>query len=211
VSEFALREGVLFDLFGRESREDPRGVAIQAMAQRWAVNQTQAERVVQTALQLFDGVQAQLGYRAEHRKLLKWAARVHEVGLAISHHHQQQHGAYVLENADLAGFSRSEQRLLAALVRNQRRKADPSGFADLSHPLAQHGPSLAVLLRLAVLFHRSQTDDPLPSISISVVGKELHLTLPSDWLAAHPLTREDLKQEKSAAAPLGYKLVVSAD
>ena len=47
---------------------------------------------------------------------LKWAARLHEIGLDVSHSGYHRHGAYLLENADMPGFPREEQRLLARLV-----------------------------------------------------------------------------------------------
>ena len=56
-------------------------------------------------------------------QLLEWSARLHEIGLVIAHSQHHQHGAYLLEHSDIAGFSATEQQFVAALVRNQRRGA----------------------------------------------------------------------------------------
>jgi exopolyphosphatase/guanosine-5'-triphosphate,3'-diphosphate pyrophosphatase len=53
---------------------------------------------------------------------LKWAARLHEIGLDVAHSGYHRHGAYLLENADMPGFAREEQQLLARLVGSHRRK-----------------------------------------------------------------------------------------
>ena len=49
---------------------------------------------------------------------------MHEIGLDVSHSQYQKHGAYLLEYADMPGFPREEQRLLACLVGAHRRKID---------------------------------------------------------------------------------------
>ena len=54
--------------------------------------------------------------------VLSWAARLHEIGLDVSHSHYHKHGAYLLEHADMPGFPQEEQRILAAVVGAHRRK-----------------------------------------------------------------------------------------
>jgi len=39
---------------------------------------------------------------------LQWAAQLYETGLAISHNDYHKHGAFMLANAELAGFSKPE-------------------------------------------------------------------------------------------------------
>ena len=54
--------------------------------------------------------------------MLDWAARLHEIGLVVSHGSFHKHGAYLLANADMPGFTRQQQAILASLVRVHRRK-----------------------------------------------------------------------------------------
>ena len=56
-----------------------------------------------------------------HRRQLRIVDRLHEIGLSLSHHAFHKHGAYILNHADLPGFSRQQQTRLALLVRNHRR------------------------------------------------------------------------------------------
>ena len=89
---------------------------------------------------------------------MSWAARLHEIGLTIAHNAHHKHGGYLLANSDLPGFSRREQRLLAVLVRGSRRKFPASAFK----PHGKTAQRLGVLLRLAILLHRSRSDAAVP-------------------------------------------------
>ena len=46
--------------------------------------------------------------------MLNWASRLHEIGLVVSHNSFHKHRAYILANADLPGFTRQQQAVLAA-------------------------------------------------------------------------------------------------
>lgn len=208
VSDHAMREGVLYDLLGRDRQEDPRDQSIRALQARYEVDTEQAARVEATAMSLFD--QAELPWRldADSRRLLAWAARIHEIGLVIAHSQYHQHGAYLVENSDIAGFSRTEQQTLAALVRNQRRNPNPASFDKVPDRLVANVQRCALLLRLAVLMHRSHDRDPLPVVELDVDGDEMLLRLPKRWLEGHPLTRLDLETERELLPGYGHQLVL---
>ncbi|MFM7437995.1 MAG: hypothetical protein ACKO2V_05240, partial [Snowella sp.] len=53
---------------------------------------------------------------------LEWSARLHELGVHISHHNSHIHGAYVLEHVDAPGFSMAELQRLSRLVLGQKGK-----------------------------------------------------------------------------------------
>ncbi len=206
VSESALREGVLFDLVGRIRHTDIRGRTVAALALRHAVDGAQAARVERTAHALFGQVAGAWGLGDDDAALLAWAARLHEVGLAISHSQYHKHGDYLVRNADLLGFSNTEQQLLAVLVRAHRRKFPAAEFEVFPKADAEKARRLALLLRLAVLLHRSRTPAALPSIAVAAAGKGLTLAFPRGWLAAHPLTAADLAQEKEYLVRAGLAL-----
>src|SRR5690606_35686194 len=128
ISKAAMREGVLYDMLGRGSEHDPREAAIVALTRRYGIDTAQAARVHATALELFDQVAADWELGADDRLMLGWAARLHEIGLTIAHSQHHVHGAYILANSDIPGFSQQEQRFLAALVRTHRRKVPGSAF-----------------------------------------------------------------------------------
>jgi len=209
VSDYALREGVLYDLVGRASDTDPRDEAVAALCDRYGCDAAQAGRVESTALALFDQVHGPLGLEAADRRLLAWAARIHELGLAIAHSQYHLHGAYVIEHSDIAGFSRTEQQQLAALVRNQRRAVHLPSFARLPDRLVPNTLRCVLLLRLAVLLHRSHGGDDVPEPRVELTGGNTAvLHLPRKWLDAQPLTRADLETEREYLAEVDRTLVV---
>ena len=209
VSDYALREGVLYDLVGRASDTDPREASIAALRGRCGVDADQAARVEATALGLFDQVQDGLGMDASERRLLSWAAQIHELGLAIAHSQYHQHGAYVVEHSDIAGFSRTEQQILAALLRNQRRGIHLASFDKLPDRLVPNALRCALLLRMAVLLHRSHDREPLPPMQLDLDGENAAiLRIPRRWLEAHPLTRSDIDTEREHLADIGRKLTI---
>jgi exopolyphosphatase/guanosine-5'-triphosphate,3'-diphosphate pyrophosphatase len=142
---------------------------------------------------------------------LEWAARLHEIGLAIAHSQYHKHGAYVIAHADLPGFSHGEQRLLAALIRGQRRKFSSKIFADLPKDAILPAQRLGVLLRLAVVLHRSRSRQPPLDITLKVTGQQVAIRFPPNWLPAHPLTRADLEVEAEHLQKAGFKLVIGQD
>jgi len=203
VSKAAMREGILYDMLGRGSAADPRETAIQALTLRYGIDEAQAGRVQDTALRLFEQVAPAWSLDDDDARMLGWAARVHELGLAIAHSQYHVHGAYVLEHSDIDGFSRQEQRVLAALVRSHRRKVSKGTFDALPDRLLLPTRRLAALLRLAVLLHRAHTDDPIPVLELAASSEHLQLVLDRDWMQDRPLLRADLLGEKDGMRGLG--------
>lgn len=196
VSDGALREGVIYDLLGRIRHEDVRDRTIAAVTGRYGLDEAQAGRVWATARELLAQARAAWGLeREEWEQRLEWAARLHEIGLLLTHDQHHKHGAYILEHADFPGFSRSDQTLLAALVRRHRRSVSADAFAHLPKEVAPLAERLCVLLRLAVVLHRGRSRQPLPELHLVVNGGRLSLGFPPGWLDEHPLTRADLETE----------------
>jgi exopolyphosphatase / guanosine-5'-triphosphate,3'-diphosphate pyrophosphatase len=207
VSDGALREGLLYDLLGRIRDEDVRTRTVASLLSRYQVDQVQAERVADTT----SGFLAQLSEiwsLADDNlgHLLNWAAQLHEIGMDISHHHYQKHGAYILNNADMPGFSSQEQAVMASLVLAQRRKYPQAEFDALPASWQKPLSRLSVLLRLAVVLHRGRSDDPLPDIRLNVTKRQLSLNFPAGWLDEHALTQADLEQEAAYLTKAGFTL-----
>lgn len=211
VCDTAMREGLLYDMIGRAQHRDPRTASIIALALRYATDKAQAERVEKTALGLYEQVAKTWQLAHAEQDWLAWSARIHEIGLAIAHSQYHMHGAYIVENSDLPGFSRQEQQVLAAIVRNHRRKPDPAIFQALPERLRLASIRVTVLIRLAVLLHRSRAAEALPPIKLIIEDKQLLLKLPSTWLQQHPLSRADLEQERDYLKHLDLKLQVRSE
>src|SRR6516225_2765316 len=209
IAEGAMREGLLYDMLGRYRREDARDRTVRAMQQRYHVDIAQAERVEATARNFLE--QTRETWKLEEplaHLALKWAARLHEIGLVVSRCGDHRHGAYLLENADMPGFPREEQRLLARLVGAHRRKLVLEGVEELVPPWDRSAVYLIVLLRLAVLLHRGRSSTALPPLELSATPRSLEMRFPPGWLRDHPLTSADLQQEVDYLRMSGFRLRV---
>ena len=211
ISTGALREGLLYDLLGRIRHEDVRERTIGRFMELYRVDRVQAGRVRETAERLLDGLIPTWKLPpARSRQLLGWAAGLHEIGLAVSHPGYHNHGAYLVANADLPGFSRQDQLLLSLLIRQHRRKFRPSLLQELPPPWEQPAARLTAILRLAVLLNRARGATALPGFEVGGGADEIVLRFPSRWLDRNPLTRADLAGEEERLANAGFRLVVEA-
>ena len=210
----ALRLGVLYDLLGRFHLHDMRETTVRQFMRRYRVDTRQADRVEKTAMFLLDQLISH-SHSAAHeppepeqhendRRFLRWAAKLHEIGLSIAHTGFHKHGAYILEAADMPGFSRQEQSRLARLILGQRgnllRLGDMPSSSALWHPVA--------CLRLAALLHRSRSTFPIPELQISHRGNAYRLELPRRWLQDNPLSAATLAEESLAWAQTGSHLEI---
>jgi exopolyphosphatase/guanosine-5'-triphosphate,3'-diphosphate pyrophosphatase len=210
VSDQALREGVLYDLIGRIDRTDVRQRSIDGIAERWSVDMEHAQQVEKAAAAFFERLAPGWGLAGEEHLLdmLRWAARIHEIGLLISHGQYHKHGAYVASNADLAGFSRNDQQILATLIRGHRRKFPLSAFQQLATGSRPAAMRLCVVLRLAVLMQRGREDILPADYRLHAEDNRIVLGLPATWIEAHPLTWADLEQEQRYLRAAGIELVL---
>ena len=140
------------------------------------------------------------------RQGLVGSARLHEIGLDISHDGYQRHGAYIAENADMPGFPRAEQRILAFLIASQRHQIVTRYLKELPRAWREPALRLAILLRLAVLLNRSRNQAESPPVEINVDAKSLAVRFDPAWLKANPLTVADLEREQRLLAQAGYDL-----
>jgi exopolyphosphatase / guanosine-5'-triphosphate,3'-diphosphate pyrophosphatase len=207
VAEGAMREGLLYDLMGRFTNEDARVRSVRAMEKRYHIDELQADRVEATAVGLLEQVESDWGLEDPlAESVLRWAARLHETGLDIAHSKYHRHSAYLLENADMPGFPREEQLLLSALVGGHRRQLSFESLEDLLPPWDRLAEFLIVILRLAVLLHRGRSPQPLPEVRLTVKSRNITLELPQRWIKEHPLTLEDLEQERTYLKEAGFRL-----
>jgi exopolyphosphatase/guanosine-5'-triphosphate,3'-diphosphate pyrophosphatase len=195
VSDGAIREGLLYELIGRQKDQDIREKSVAQLIQRFNIDQQHQQNVKNTCINLLRQAADSWGLDEYDEDLLVWAAALHETGLIVSHQQYHKHGAYILENLDLAGFSRQEQQRLALLVRNHRGGLSRTAFKALSKNWSKKLQQLAILLRLAVILHRSRTPESLPELVLTVNENVINLKFSSDWLASHPLTTADLQSE----------------
>lgn len=197
-----LRLGLLYDLLGRRERRDLRDATVARLQKRFDVDRVQAQQVARVARQLHDALDPQAD--EESVKRLAWAAALHEVGFAISHNDHHKHGAYLVGNADLAGFSTSDQQRIATLILGQRgnlRKVE-----DALNDPARAAKILA--LRLAVLFCHARRPIELPKWTLRAARGGFDLRVDGEWLTRHPLTQFLLDEECAQWDKVSRRLTV---
>jgi len=209
ASDEALREGLIYEMVGRVHHEDVRERTVATLCRRFDTDLEHAGRVRATALDLYEQLRESWALDQDnYPKMLGWAADLHEIGLAVSHSQYQKHGAYLLRNADLSGFTRQEQDALAALVLGHRRKFPIDVFMALPRPARECGRRLSILLRLAVLMHRGRSASAEPKPEVIADGETLRLRFPANWLDDHPLTRLEFEEEAARLTAAGITLDV---
>ncbi len=195
----AMRLGVLYDLLGRTVDRDSRSATVASFVVRYRVDREHARRVADLARGLYlraanspdDGLAQQI----------EWAGTLHEVGLSVSHIGFHKHGAYILKNADMPGFSAGEQDRLALLVLGCR-----GGLDKVPGALEDPGLRAQLLaLRIAVLLHHARRPIDAPRIRVAP-GPSIRLSLPAAWLKAHPLTAHLMDKERAEWAAAGYPI-----
>jgi len=212
ASQSALREGVIYDLVGRKQNSDVRNQTVENLCRRFAIDKQQALRVQQTANAFLEQISDEWDLSPKPSgQLLGWAAKLHEIGMDVSHNAYHKHGAYLLTHMDMPGFSRTEQAHLAVLVGMHRRK--------LQHSVLEPNPArivkLGLLLRLAALLHRHRSPATVPTMSVATQVERsqlnISLTIDRNFLKNHPLTRLDLENEVELLAAVGVRLEILAN
>lgn len=208
ISNGALREGVVYDMIGRLSHEDVRERTVSALMQRYGADEQNANRVEAIAGRLCGFVCDHWNMKSDDLMLLRWASRLHEIGLSIAHNQFHKHGEYLIHNSDLPGFSQRDQQALALLVRGHRRKFPSELFDELPKPQRTRLEQMCLLLRLAVLFKYVIQLEGEPEFIAEAEGKTLTLRFPMGWLARHPLTAAELNTEATQLSDTGYTLEI---
>jgi exopolyphosphatase/guanosine-5'-triphosphate,3'-diphosphate pyrophosphatase len=199
----ALRLGVLYDLLGRTTNEDVRAATVERFIARYGMDRAQAIRVGDLAVAIYR--RSAPSSDATLAKLVEWAGRLHEVGMSISHDGFHKHGAYILQNADMPGFSAGEQSRLALLVLGCRGQ-----LAKVAGTLDDKDVRAAVLaVRLAVLVHHARAPIVVPRITLKV-ARDIRFGVSRRWLATHPLTDYLLAKERAQWAGAGYPWRITA-
>ncbi|WP_040727627.1 exopolyphosphatase [Thiomicrorhabdus sp. Kp2] len=212
VSQNALREGLVFDTLGRLNAEDVRETSVKAMQQWMKVDTEQADMVAKTAKSLYK--QSHNLWRLHSdgydlKRLLKWACRLHEIGIAVSFKRSRHHSAYLIAQADMAGFNQQEKLIMSSLVLNQRGKYSDESHEEIDDSVKPLMPYLTALLRLSVRIHRGRDLEHVDPTLIIADDKQLHLEFEEKWLDEHPLTRLDLESEAKHLDKFGFKLTLA--
>lgn len=204
----ALREGVLYSMLGHSGEIRKR--TIESLIIRHHIDQSHAQLVADVAQNLAQQLASDWHLDAfEGIDVLRSAAMLHELGLIIEYRRYHKHGAYILEQSDLPGFTRAQQKLLTALVVNHRDNIDSLALFAQTMTSVTLAERLTRLLRIAIILSMRRLDDALPQVKIECDEDNLRLILSDGWLLKHPLMKVELEAEVAAQAKLGWSLTLN--
>ena len=154
---------------------NPKLNAILELARRYDYDAGHAHQVECLAGTLFMELQSLHQLEREDRKLLEYAAILHDIGYFVSSKGHHRHALQMIMMEPLPEFSREEKAVIANLAR-YHRKAVPTiehtAFGILSEPDKQRVGLLAPLLRLADALdrgHQNRVQELFCDISDDVV------------------------------------------
>ncbi|MBI4203656.1 MAG: exopolyphosphatase [Betaproteobacteria bacterium] len=201
----AMRQGILYDMLGRFHHQDMRDVTVAQFMQRYHVDAVQARRVGALAFSLYNKLTAEAAAADDSAPhYLAWAAKLHEIGISVAYSGYHKHSAYIINHADMPGFSRDEQTRLSLLVLAHRRSLKKI-FDQIENDVDWN---TVLALRLAALFCRGRTDITLPPFQAKAQGRRFRLTLDVDWLLKYPLTVAALRDEAREWDKIGLELKI---
>ncbi len=209
----ALRHGALYDLLDREDgQSDLRTTSMKRLASNFGVDFPQATRVAKVASTLFFQLQTSMHTTSSDitrlLKNLNWAAQIHEIGCQISHSEYHRHGAYIIDNADAAGFDLPELHRLSMLVLGHRGKLKKLD-TELENAIFIHQ---LLALRIAVILCHARRDIDIKGLQLEAASgsaRQFVLTCPPGWAQSLPQSAHLLREEALAWQRTNWSLVLN--
>jgi exopolyphosphatase/guanosine-5'-triphosphate,3'-diphosphate pyrophosphatase len=201
--EAGLRVGVMWDLQLRSTKRDRRDQSVRAFLQKFQVDEGRANRVAEYAGALY----AQMKPATDnYTRLLAWSALLHEVGMVVSQTGYHKHACYMVENADLPGFTTREQKTMGRLIVAQKGNLRKVGDALTDGDFAK----AVVALRLAILFMHSRIDIDFTELKLRMKNR-IELELRREWVADHPTVSYWMEKEQELWDEVGVDFSIRAN
>ena len=186
--EAGLRMGVMWDLYLRSMQRDRREESVAALARKFHVDGERAGRVAQLAADMY----AQLKPASDGcAKLLRWSALLHEMGMVVSQTGYHKHAAYMIENADMPGFTTREQRIMSKMILAQK-----GNLRKVAEALADSDFAKSVLaLRVAILLMHARIDADAGELKLRMKNR-IDLEIRREWVGSHPTVSYWIEKEQ---------------
>lgn len=198
--EAGLRLGVLWDLQLRATKRDRRELSVRDFLRRFHADEARADRVANIAGGLYSALKPASDL---HERRLYWSGLLHEIGLSVSQSGYHKHGAYLIENADLSGFTTREQRSMSLLILAQK-----GNLRKVNEALGDSDFAKAVLaLRLAVMFMHSRIEVDLGELRLKMKSK-IEVEIKRNWVEEHPTLSFWMQKEKEWWDQVGVDFVI---
>ncbi len=195
--EGGLRLGIMWDMHLRANEHDRRELSVKEFMLRFSCDEKRAAKVAEYTTALYTQLKPS---SAAHGKLLRWSALLHEIGLSVSPTNYHKHGAYIVENADLSGFTPREQRIMGKLIIGQKgnlRKI--SGVTDNLDLMKS-----IIALRLAVMFMQAHVNADFNSLRLKLKSR-IELELHPNITLEHPTLIYWIEREQLFWSEIGIE------
>jgi exopolyphosphatase/guanosine-5'-triphosphate,3'-diphosphate pyrophosphatase len=188
ISAQGVRGGLFYERYLQADSnhlfDSVREASVLNLAHIYRFQEQHAQHMARLTLSMFDQLPAGAHHcRPAERELLWAASMLHDIGVAIDYNDHHKHGAYLILNDGLPGYTHREIALIALLTR-YHRKGEPllGEYAPLMEPGdAERLLQLCALLRLAEQLDRSRDG----------VVQHVRLTTGDGWAQLELLARGD--------------------
>lgn len=215
--DWALREGVVLDHLRKQALASPkasRAAAIRddqallyppdedftgfdvrtrsvlSVARRFDYDAAHSHHIARLATSIFDDTRKLHGMGESEKKMLQYAALLHDIGYRIAHNNHHRHSLYLIKNSEMPGFTANEIAVLAAVVRyhrgtmprkpkNKRERRDHDDYYALKREHRSAVMKLASILQIADGLDRSYSQK-VKSVSCTVGNKNVAFAVECD-------------------------------
>ncbi|MDR1858818.1 MAG: HD domain-containing protein [Treponema sp.] len=155
VPLMSIREGYLVDLtLGADSeiQEEFNSQIIASavnLGRKYHYEEAHSRHVASLCMTLFDALAKEHGMNRRQRMMLEVAAILHDIGTYIKGSGHNKHGQYIVANSEIFGLPRSEQDIIASVIRYHR--GDPPTQSDIEYISLQREERILVLKMASIL------------------------------------------------------------
>jgi len=212
ISRGGLREGILYDLIGRHNAEDIRERSINAISKRYGQHDSRIRLNSSILESLVKNISkdSSIQFTDENKQFMGWASSCSQIGLAISHTQYQNHSAYLIQNSELNGFTLKERALLAAVVRNHRRKIRPYLFEELAlqpHLIASM-MAIVFIIRLVFIVSQNGKKNRCKDLKLKINNKQMMILFSQKWVDDNRLIYDSIINEQLYWQAAGFELTI---
>lgn len=211
VAGGALREGIIYGMLDNYHKSDRRSQGLNQLISRFHIDYAQSQRARKVALELCHQMcdQAKICDYDTHG-IVGAAAALHEIGLHIGYKNYHEHGAYILNNVDMTGFTALQRMMIRDLVSMHRQPIDLMTLSDYSDDLRLMLSCSLRILRIAIILVGRRKTASIPKVELFLKGEDWLLILPPDIKTKHPLIHTELIHESWMQHKAGWRLELSS-
>ncbi len=164
VPDTSIREGLLF------SRNQVAAMGVQddftqqilagarSLLKKYQGDENHAEYVRKVSLQIYDAMEAELGFDDHTRVLLELSAILHDIGMFIRAEDHNIHGKYIVSNSEIFGLNKDDKSVVAQIVsfhKGSKMPQDDPEFRLLARNKRMTILKLSAILRVADALDRT--------------------------------------------------------